>query len=249
MEQREIARNEHTQNIRSGLPVLKTQYDLTIDEYDYLDISIDALRDIRHFGTTEYISYITVGKEGKVNLPCNIDIIDAVTTEHMGRKSFNTRKEYDIDGIIGTDTYHSFMEIRDNLGYQWRPGLGGHIGKGYISYRLEGKIMVVDPNLVGQKIAIAYTGIIVDQEGFPLITRKQANAIAAMCCRVLMIKGANKGDKAAASMIEYYTGLAGRLKQAASIPEDITDNEMDEVLNSQTTFNKKSYNRPTRYNR
>lgn len=249
MEQRDIARNEHTQNIRAGLPVLKTQYGLSIDEYDYLDIAVDALRDIKHFGTTEYVSYITVGKDGKVNLPCNIDIIDAVTTEHMGKKSFGTRVEYEVDGIIGTDTYYSFMEIIDNLGYIWSPGLGGFSGKGYISYQLEGKTMTVDSELVGKKIAVAYTGIIVDQEGFPLITRKQANAIAAICGRVIMVKGANKGEKGAASMIEYYTGLAGRLKQAASIPEDISDNEMDEILNAQTTFNRKSYNRPTRYSR
>jgi hypothetical protein len=249
MEQRDTARNEHTQNIRSGLPILKTQYGLNIDEYDYLDIAVDALRDIKHFGTTEYVSYVTVGKDGKVNLPCNIDCIDAVTTEHMGKKAYSTRVEFEVDGIIGTDSYYSFMEIIDNLGYIWSPGLGGFRGKGYISYQLDGKTMTVDTELAGQKIAIAYTGIIVDAEGFPTITRKQANAIAAICARIIMVKGANLGQKGAASMIEYYTGLSGRLKQAASIPEDITDNEMDEALNAQTTFNRKSYNRPTRYSR
>jgi hypothetical protein len=39
-------------------------------------------------------------------------------------------------------------------------------------------------------------------------------------------------------MVEYYTGVAARLTQAASIPEDLTDNE-DEVLNAKTSFNKK----------
>jgi hypothetical protein len=48
-------------------------------------------------------------------------------------------------------------------------------------------------------------------------------------------------------MVEYYTGVAARLT-AASIPEDLTDNELDE-LNAKTSFNKKSYNRPTKYSR
>jgi hypothetical protein len=38
---------------------------------------------------------------------------------------------------------------------------------------------------------------------------------------------------------EYYSGVAARLTQAASIPEDLTDNELDEVLNAKTSFNKK----------
>jgi hypothetical protein len=39
-------------------------------------------------------------------------------------------------------------------------------------------------------------------------------------------------------MVEYYTGVAARLTQA-SIPEDLTDNELDEVLNAKTSFNKR----------
>jgi NADH pyrophosphatase NudC (nudix superfamily) len=33
--------------------------------------------------------------------------------------------------------------------------------------------------------------------------------------------------------------LSARLTQAASIPEDLTDNELDEVLNAKTSFNKR----------
>jgi hypothetical protein len=45
---------------------------------------------------------------------------------------------------------------------------------------------------------------------------------------------------------EYYTGVAARLT-TASIPEDLTDNELDEVLNAKTSFNKRV--RPTKYSR
>jgi hypothetical protein len=249
MEQREISKNEHTQNIRSGLPLIKTLYGLNIDEFDYLDIAVDTLRDIRYFGTTEHIAYITVNRDFKAVLPCNMGTIDAVTTEHMGRKVFSTRKVIEVDGILDTDSYYSSIETRDNLGIEWNPGLGGITGKGYISYRLSGKSLIVSEDLVGKRIAVAYTGIIVDAEGFPIITRKQANAIAAICAKFIMLKGANRGEKGAASMIEYYSGLAGRLKQAASIPEEITDNEMDEILNVKTSFNRKTHNRPTKYSR
>jgi hypothetical protein len=38
-------------------------------------------------------------------------------------------------------------------------------------------------------------------------------------------------------MVEYWRCC--RLTQAASIPEDLTDNELDEVLNAKTSFNKR----------
>jgi hypothetical protein len=51
------------------------------------------------------------------------------------------------------------------------------------------------------------------------------------CCKT------NRGDKGLSAMVEYYTGVAARL--TASIPEDLTDNELDEVLNAKTSFNKR----------
>jgi hypothetical protein len=53
------------------------------------------------------------------------------------------------------------------------------------------------------------------------------------CC-----KRCQQRDKGLSAMVEYYTGVAARLTQAASIPEDLTDNELDEVLNAKTSFNK-----------
>jgi hypothetical protein len=61
--------------------------------------------------------------------------------------------------------------------------------------------------------------------------------LAAVTARVLAVRGANRGDKGLSAMVEYYTLLAST--QAASIPEDLTDNELDEVLNAKTSFNKR----------
>jgi hypothetical protein len=250
MEQRDISKNEHTQNIRAGLAVLKTMYSMHIDEYDYIDLAVDLLRDIKHFGTTEYVTYVTVNAEGKANLPCNVNTIDAVTTEHMGRKAYATRVLVETDGILHTDQYYLEERIQNGLRNNiWRPGLGGLTGPGYISYQLECRHITVSKEFVDQRIAIAFTGIATDPEGYPLITRKQANALAAVAAKTLCIRGANRGDKALASMIQFYTPLAARLIQAASIPENFSDNELDEVLNCMTTFNKKSVSRPSKYSR
>jgi hypothetical protein len=178
-----------------------------------------------------------------------MDSIDAVTTEEMGRKAFATRVQFDMDGIVGTDAFYSMEGTMKALGLAGPAGLAGAFGKGYISYQLEGKAIRVSAGYEGQRIALAFTGISTDLEGLPMITRKQSNALAAVAARVIAVRGANKGDKNLASMVEYYTGISGRLIQAASIPEDLTDNELDEVLNAKTSFNRKSINRPTKYSR
>ena len=250
---RDSAINTHTQNIRAGLPVLKTRYGMTMDEYDYLDIAVDALRDIRNFGLTEYLTIVKVGKDGIVTIPCNLDYIDAVTSAKTGLKTFNTRVRYEMDNILHMDRYYQALNIMNDLnhyGHLGNPGLADITGDGYISYHLISphEIKVQEAH-IGRNIAIAYTGISVDEEGFPLINRKQANAIAAQAAKVALFKAMSTGSQIAGGMMEFVNTEAARLKQAASIPEDITDNEIDEMLDATVTFNRKTYRRPSRYGR
>jgi hypothetical protein len=107
-----------------------------------------------------------------------------------------------------------------SLGRGGRPGLAGAAGKGYISYQLEGKHISVGKQYAGHKIALAFTGL-PDLEGLHY-NKKAGNALAAVTARVLAVRGANRGDKGLSAMVEYYTGVAARLTQAASIPEDLT---------------------------
>jgi hypothetical protein len=251
---REEATNEHTQNIRAGVPVMKMTYGLTIDEYDYIDMSIDALRDIKHFGITEYVIFTPVNKEGYANLPCNATIIDAVTTNKMGKKVFKDRVLSELEILPDNDDYFVQQEIMSSLGYGIgytpRPGLVDVRGDGYISYFLtNSKKIKVDERFSGSNICVAYKGISVDPEGYPLITRKQANALAAIVAKNVMTKRAYRGEKVAIAMLELAMANSARLKQAASIPERMTDNDIDQMLDAQTTFNRKMPGRPTKYNR
>lgn len=277
--ERDSAKNEHTQNIRAGLSVLKTMYGLHYNQFDYLDLAVDALRDIRHFGTTEYIAMSYANEKGEIFLPCSADIIDAVVTERMSRKIFDQRVPAELPTERDDVFFFSQTMVKD-LGYEGyyrerrRPGIdipqqsefthspryksndGMHPGlavkgeTGYIPYVLGNDgVITVDKRYWEHPIGIAYTGLSVDKEGYPMITRKQANALAAISAKTVAIIAANKGDKNMASMLEFYSTTAARLKQAASIPEDITDNEIDSVLDAMSTFNRKSVNRPIKYSR
>jgi hypothetical protein len=129
-----------------------------MDEYDYIDIAVDTLRNIKHFGATEYVSYITVDPSGKAHLPCNIDTIDAVTTQEMGRKAYATRVDFEMDGILNTDTYYT-MEGIISLGR--RSSLDLQVQAKDTSHQLEGKHISV-----GKQYAINCFGFYRDYHGF-----------------------------------------------------------------------------------
>jgi hypothetical protein len=264
---RDAAKNEHTLNIRSGIAVLNRDFGLHIDEFDFIDASISHLRDIKNFGTTEYLAILKVNEKGEATLPCNLDVIDAVMSEKMGLKAFADRVRYTLSDDVNNDDYFQSVAVMDSIGFDINrqhysngyrdlsyemvlPGLTDHKNsEGYLSYHLEGKIIKVKKTFAGDSVAVAFTGISTDPEGYPLINFKQSNALAALAAKVITIKKASRGDKNAASMLQYLVDNASRLKQAASIPEHIADNEIDSMLDAQVSFGRKTYKRPTTYNR
>jgi hypothetical protein len=90
-------------------------------------------------------------------------------TQEMGRKAYATRVDFEMDGILNTDTYYTMEGIMTSLGRGGRPGLAGAAGKGYISYQLEGKHISVGKQYAGHKIALALQGL--PRFRGPIITR------------------------------------------------------------------------------
>jgi hypothetical protein len=110
----------------------------------------------------------------------------------MGRKAY-ARVDFEMDGILNTDTYYTMEGIMTSLGRGGRPGLAGAAGKGYISYQLEGKHISVGKQYADHKIALALQGLPQFRRASPIITRKQA--MPWPVTRVLAVRGANRGDK------------------------------------------------------
>jgi hypothetical protein len=107
----------------------------------------------------------------------------------MGRKAYATRVDFEMDGILNTDTYYTMEGYVTSLGRSGRPGLAGAAGKDTSLTSWKENISV-SKRYAGHKIALAFTGITTFRRA-SIITRKQANALAAVtasaCCR-----GANR---------------------------------------------------------
>jgi hypothetical protein len=61
-----------------------------------------------------------------------------VTTQEMGRKAYATRVDFEMDGILNTDTYYTMEGIMTSLGRGGRPDLQVLQAKD-TSHQLEGK--------------------------------------------------------------------------------------------------------------
>lgn len=244
---RDVQKIEHTLNIRAGLPVLSTKYGLSMDEYDYLDLAVGELNDIRNFGIRPYKSFIKLDEKGYMDMPCNVDLIEAIVNSNHGEKAYPDR-EILVKRTEHNDTLFNSVQMRSLLAWPIRTL---NRVDGQLSFKLESdnRIFIYDEAYWGTEICIAYTGYITDEEGFPMITRKQSNALAAIAARNIVMKAALSGDKLKAQMLQVVSQEASKLKQSASIPETISDKELDEVMDAHTAFNRKRYGRPNKYSR
>jgi hypothetical protein len=247
-DKRNQSENNHIHNIRAGLIAAKTKYGVTMDEYDYLDLAVDFLRDVVDYDGGDYFTLVTSDEKGNLSLPCNLQVIDAVVNARLGLRRYRDRIPYNEDNPLSIDKSIEAYDRMDMLGVYPDYSSIDRLGEGYLVYHFtdKRKIHVGKPNY---EVLIAYQGINLDEESFPLITRKQINGLAAMVWFNRTLFKANKGDKIAGNMLQVAQLEAGRLKQAASIPEHINDNELDELLNAKTSFNRKAYRRPNKLSR
>ena len=164
---------------------------------------------------------------------------------------FKDRKKYEVNNGYNTDAYKLALNISREFGWdKERFGLTGIYNRdGYLTYYLSKDEIDVGKENKNKSIVVAFTGIAVDEEGYPLISRKQANALAAVAGKYTLLKSGLSGKQKGIQLLEFLITESARLVQAASVPEYITDNELDALLDAKTTFNRKTYRRPTKYSR
>jgi hypothetical protein len=84
----------------------------------------------------------------------------------MGRKAYATRVDFEMDGILNTDTYYTHGRYNDPLGRGGRPDL--QLQAKDTSHQLEGKHISVGKQYAGHKIAWLYRDYHGFRRGFQL---------------------------------------------------------------------------------
>lgn len=178
----------------------------------------------RFFGSVDPVTL-------SLELPCNLTYIEAVTCamedwEHVT----NTTWGGDIDSAFTEEYIERSKLFMDPL-YQ--------SGK-FLKYTKVGSTLYFDRPY--GLVCILYKGEVLDDNGLPVINEKEANAIATY------IAWTSKYKEGITTMNANIIKIAQELEQRwnrsrdqASTPEHISQNEMDEILDAKTNWNRKQF--------
>lgn len=218
-------------NFKYALTLAQTLYDVEGDTDDLIDIGLVAYDFIGNKETQLYKVQLNVNcLDGSIQLPCGVDAIEAVT--YCGLED-HSNKPHEQQFSLNTE---SFIESQKAF-------LDPHYISGkYVKYRKVGDKLYVNKGL--GKVIVLYHGQLLDSEGLPEINNKEAIAIADYIAYTIKYKEAIKTNNANTLQI------ANQLRQqwlfhcdAARVPEHVSQNEMDSILDAQTTWDRKMYSK------
>ena len=219
-------------NFRYALTLAQTLYDVEGDSDTLIDIGLVAHNFIGNKFTQLYKAQLDVNcEDGSIQLPCGVDIIEAVT--YCGEDwnyTSNTKSNGDISSLY---TEH-YIESRKAF-------LDPHYISGkFVKYRKVGDKLYVNKGL--GKVNILYHSLILDEDGLPAINDKEAIAIAEYIAYVTKYKEAIRTNN------QNVLRMAQELKQqwlfhcdAARVPEHVSQNEMDQILDALTAASWKTH--------
>jgi len=220
-------------NINSAYGLCESLYGITPDENEFEDLALEAWNRI---GTKHTRLYKFVGsvKNKILELPCNAigdeQIIESV---HIPIPDAQT---------TSNSTNHPFENI-------WIESYIDHWIKRDDPYFERGKLVRYDEGdhelYFAQnypKVMVVYHGVLADEEGLPLINEKEQRAIAAFVAYHYIYKdGLKKRDANTIKLAQVVKEDWLRACNAARIPEHMSQNDMNAILDAKTSWNRKNY--------
>ena len=228
-------------NFMSAWGIMDEYYPLLMDQDTFLEKAWHGWKQIGNKFSYLHVYEAKIPNDGILEIPDNVEAIDVVTSN-----------EHFYNYYINNSRYESMFFYRDGsllkkLSDLKKPvfqnELSNRLGVD-INYELHGSnILHFDTGLEGLEVCIVYTGIISDEDCNPMITYKEAEAMAHYVAYVEIRRKAFMGDKNMAALIQLAKQESDIAIAAATIPEQLNENLMEQVFNTKTSFDRKSYNR------
>lgn len=216
---------------------IRDLYGIELDQNDFENIGIIAWDMIgnKRYRLYKFHGHGTKDNEGRhfVDLPCNCDIIEAVTTNY---EDYQKTSNVALPGNIPNGWIESYIESRKfNTGELYAPGK-------YIKYMRDGNRIFLSDQFYA--VHILYKGVLVDEDGLPSLNEKELDAVAAFCAYTDTFKRALvTRDSATLQMAQILEQKWKTKCTQARIADYINQNELDEILNASTSWDRKRYGR------
>lgn len=219
-------------NFRYALTMAQLLYDVNINsEDDAIEIGLIAYNFIGNKNTRLYKAQLPV-VNGEAILPCNCDIIEAVT--YCGIEDWNYTSNIKDFGDQQSLYVEHYIESHKRFSNPL------YISGKYVKYRRSGDTLYINEDV--DFVNVLYHGILVDSEGLPEINDKEATAIADYIAYVYKYKEGLRSNNSTIMQI------AKDIKQmwlfhadAARVPEYVSQDEMNRILDAQSSWGRKVY--------
>ena len=217
-------------NFYYGLSLLETLYGLNMTEDQWEETALVGWNLIGNKRTRLYKYSVQSSTEG-VQLPCNVEDIEAVTTDF---EEWDYSTNDTPNGNINSAFVESYIEHRKT--FKDPLYLSGKL----IPYERVGNTLYFDKPY--DKVTILYKGLVLDDNGLPEITDKEALALATYCAYIIKFKeGLMTNNTTIISLANVLkTQWETRCDQARN-DHYMSQNEWNQVLDVKTSWNRKSF--------
>lgn len=221
-------------NFYYAYTLLETLYGLEVSEEQFEEIGILAWNQIGNKRCRIYRATLCLDPcEKSVELPCNCDLLEAVTAPFEDFQHVSNKWDRSQPGSFSTEAY---IETQKHFEHPL------YISGKYIPYTQVGNILYLQEHF--DQINILYRGIVLDKEGLPELTDKEAQAIAAFVAYTVKFKeGMMTNNKNAVEFANVLKTEWLKLCDRARIPDYINQNEWDEILDAKNNWSRKIFNR------
>ena len=217
-------------NIKSAYGLAESLYGITPSESQFEDLALNAweLIGTKHTRLHRYVGD-TVNKTLK--LPCNVDLIESVHLPILDAQVSTSTSNFNHDAINIEHYIDSDRKLNDPY-YQ--------AGK-YLKYDQGDGELYFDSDY--KDVMVVYHGVLLDDEaGLPLINEKEMRAIAAYVAYASLYRdGIMTKDSGLIQLANAVKADWLQLCNAARIPDHLSQNDMDAILDVRVRWDRKMY--------
>tara|TARA_R110002012_G_scaffold290252_2_gene483816 strand:+ start:86 stop:859 length:774 start_codon:yes stop_codon:yes gene_type:complete len=231
--------------------LMKSKFDISMGDEDFVENSYPIYRDLGNVATaTHSFSQVLLNSSG-IKLPCNCEYVEAVSLGAVNTGSY--------DDIVITDADTNSITVSSSSSIMSDVLNDPRITKNDITksqlhpkgtlvpYEIDSsgcdKVLLFDNSLIGESINVIYKAILMDEDGNPLISMKEADAIAHKMAFMVTQKKyfMDPNNNGISRLLAYIKPESERKAAAAKIPEYLSQNFWDRLLKAKVSMDRKVF--------
>lgn len=218
-------------DLNAAYSLAQTLYGVEPSPTDFEDIALNAWTLINNKHTRLY-RYVGDTEKHQLSLPCNVDIIESVHIPIEDAQMTSNKTVFNSIETLFIENYINCWKRIDDPYY--------NVGK-LVKYKEGENTLYFTRDY--KRVMVIYHGILVnDETGLPMITDKEMQAIAAYVGFALLYRESLiKRDKNLMQMAMQVKQEWLRACTAARVPEHLSQNDMDKILDASVRWDRKQY--------